>query len=160
MKVMRIMTLLSLAGLLVGCAGEKIVGKNIGIDEISEFYYTYDNINYNAFYQRYHFYVEEGRHMFFHETRQVEDGYGPATEKDTVKSGTIELSDEQWEEFFGFLKEGTVRKREESLEDGDSGPWFYLYWKGDRSEYQEFSFASYEKRLAFEAFCEQLAESV
>ena len=100
MKVMRIMTLLSLAGLLVGCAGEKIVGKNIGIDEISEFYYTYDNINYNAFYQVYHFYVEEGRHMFFHETRQVEDGYGPATEKDTVKSGTIELSDEQWEEFF------------------------------------------------------------
>ena len=98
--------------------------------------------------------------MFFHETRQVEDGYGPATEKDTVKSGTIELSDEQWEEFFDFLKEGTVRKREESLEDGDSGPWFYLYWKGDRSEYQEFSFASYEKRLAFEAFCEQLAESV
>ncbi len=46
-----------------------IEGTKAGIDDISDFYCTYENINYNAFYQRYCFFTYDGKHFFFHETR-------------------------------------------------------------------------------------------
>ena len=91
-----------LAFLAAGCvtfggtgrtAGARVVGEDIQIGDITEFYYTYENINYNAFYQRYRFYTEDGKHLFFHETRERKDDYGPATEKDTTLTGTAELTD-------------------------------------------------------------------
>ena len=133
------------------------VGRDVLTDDISEFYYTYENINYDAFYQRYRFYIEDGKHMFFHETRERPGEYGPADENDTTSIGTIELSDEQWSEFYDLVCGGVITGREDSAESGDSGPWLYLYWNGDKSEYQVFEFESYSKEIEFEQFCQQLA---
>lgn len=169
---MKKMTLLSLSFMtalcLFGCDKQetenlsdsdlKISDRKIPIDEITDFYYTYDNINFNAFYQRYRFYMEDGKHMFFHETREVKNDYGPATEENRTAYGNFELSTEEWQKAFELLKDGTVSKRVESTESGDSGPWMFIYWKNDKGKYQEYSFASYGDRLAFEEYCASLAE--
>jgi len=55
------------------------------------------------------------------------------------------------------VKGGKVEKRKEHLESGGSGPWLYLYWKGDKAKIQEFSFANLGKKTSFEEFCVKLA---
>ena len=134
-----------------------VVGKDIAYEDISDFYYTYENINYNANYLRYRFYLENGKRMFFYERRERPNDYGPATENDRTAMGTVELSDNDWSKFCGFVKDGVVVKRKDSAETGDSGPWLYLYWKKDKDVYREFSFSSYEQLLSFEDFCRSLA---
>lgn len=134
---------------------EKTAGKDFLLSDITEFYYTVSTSTDPPHYQRYRFYTEDGKHMFYHETR--EGGGWPQTEKDITASGTVTLTDDQWQRFLDLIKGGTVRKREESLDDGDSGPWLYLYWNGDKSKYQEYSFPSYGDLLAFEEFCFVLA---
>ena len=129
------------------------VGSDIEADDITEFYYTVENINYNASYLRYRFYSQDGKHMFFFEKRERPNDYGPTTDKDTIAKAEFELSDDQWNEFFDLVKDGTVRKRHTSAESGDTGPWLYLYWKGDKGEYQEYTFQSEQKLLEFEDFC-------
>ena len=157
-------SLLTGCGVGKGCigmsllGGEKIVGKNIKFEDITDFYYTEENINFGAYYQRYRFFVEEGKHMFFHETRERKDDYGPCTKEDTTRIGTIELTDEQWSKFTDLVSGGTVTARKDSAEAGGRGPWLYLYWKNDKSKYQEFSFESYETQARFEEFCISLAE--
>ncbi len=136
---------------------EMIVGTDIAYDDITDFYYTKENINYNACYQRYRIYTEDGMHLFFHETRERKDDYGPCTEEDTTLTGTIELSDGQWMQFIDLIKGGTVRSREDSADTGARGPWLYLYWKNDKSKYQQFSFESYETEKKFEEYCVLLA---
>ena len=132
---------------------EYVVGKDITIDEINEFYDTYYNINFNALYQRYYFYVQDGKHFFYHEKREKKNDYGPLNEEDITESGTIELDDETWNAFFEYLKDGTIIKRQESDEDGDAGPWYYLYWDKDKGEIQEYHFVSYGREKEFEQFC-------
>ena len=134
-----------------------VVGTDIKMDDINDFYYTEENINYDAYYQRYRFYVEDGKHFFFNETRERKDDYGPCTEQDTTQIGTIELTDDQWRQFCDLVSGGTVKAREESADSGDSGPWLYLYWTNDKSKYQKFSFGSYGDEKAFEEFCLSLA---
>ena len=151
--------------LLTGCAakpaspkagrGEKLVGTDITIGDVTEFYYTVSTSTNPPHYQRYRFYVEDGKYMFFHEKR--EGDHWPLTEDDATVTGTVELTEAEWEEFFGCLRGGTVVKRTESLDSGSSGPWLYLYWDGDKSKYQEFSFASLAERAAFKELCEKLA---
>lgn len=136
--------------------GVCVVGTDIDAEDITEFYYTVDAPLAVSFYQRYRFYTEDGKHLFFHETR--EGGSWPMDESYTTKSGTVELSEQDWNAFFEILKNGTVRAREEDLSTGGSGPWLYLYWKGDQGKYQEFTFADYGSRLSFEAYCEALAD--
>ncbi|MBQ8954266.1 MAG: hypothetical protein IJ048_09130 [Clostridia bacterium] len=136
---------------------EWTVGTDIGFDDITEFYYTYDASTDPPHYQRYRFYRENGATLFYHETR--EGGGWPQTEADITVSGTVTLSEEQTLYFHACLEGGTVRGREESLDDGDAGPWTYLYWNGDQGSYQEFSFASWEKRIEFEDFCAALRDS-
>ena len=143
---------------LFGCGSEFTVGKDVKIEDITEFYYTCENINYNANYLRYRFYVEDEKHMFYVERRERPGDYGPATEDDITLQGSFELTDEEWEAFFDCLKEGTVEKRKEHLETGDSGPWTFLYWKKDKGDIQEFTFASVEARFGFEELCEGLEE--
>ncbi|MBQ6478686.1 MAG: hypothetical protein IJI44_04870 [Erysipelotrichaceae bacterium] len=135
---------------------EMIVGKDIKIDDINEFYFTWSGSTYPPEFQRYRFYVESDRHYFYHETR--EGDHWPLTENDITVHGTLELSDEEWEKFFDGLKGSRVKAREENLDSGDSGPWLYLYWKGDCSKYQELSFPSWEQRNLFEAYCIELKE--
>lgn len=132
---------------------ERTVGKDILSEDITDFYYTVENINYDAFYQRYRFYTENGEHIFFHETRERKDDYGPCTEEDTTLTGTIALTEEEWARFYDLVVGGIVKDREDSAEAGGTGPWLYLYWKGDKSKYQQFSFASYGKEKEFEEFC-------
>lgn len=139
-------------------SGEKIVGKDIQKEDITDFYYTVSNINYDAFYQRYWFYIEDGKHIFFHETRERKNDYGPCTEDDTTLIGTIELTDDQWDEFYDFVIGGKVKAREESADSGSEGPWLYLYWTNDKSKIQQFSFESYEKQKRFEDYCKTLVQ--
>ena len=140
-----------------GCRGERTVGKNVALEDVTDFYYTYENINFNAVYLRYRLYIEDVEYRFFHERREVKDDYGPAGEKDTVSKGTVTLTEEEWNGFLACLRDGTVKKRSESAESGDSGPWTYLYWKGDRGVWQEFSFASREAESSFTELSEKLA---
>ncbi|MBP3891928.1 MAG: hypothetical protein J6D29_07125 [Solobacterium sp.] len=134
-----------------------VVGKDIPQQDIKEFYHTYSNINFNAKYQRYYFYVENGQPMFFHETRERPNDYGFLTEEDTTKKGSFALTKEEWDQFYSLIQNGTVEKRKESNETGDAGPWMYLYWTKDQDQYQEYHFPSYEQAKEFEAFCIELS---
>lgn len=143
--------------LLLVLAGnrERTVGKHIAPEEITEFFYTEASSAYPPGYQRYRFYTEAGKTFFYHETR--EGLHWPLTEEDISCSGSVQLSEEAWARFMDCLRGGSVRKRGENAESGGSAPALYLYWKGDRAKYQEFSFASPDKLRAFEALCAELA---
>ena len=130
-------------------------GKQIAPEDITDFYYTVDASTDPPHYQRYRFYTEDGAYWFCHETR--EGGGWPQTEADITASGLMQLSEDEWNAFFTLIAGGEVRNREEDLNDGDSGPWTFMYWNGDQGTMQEYSFISYEARLNFEAFCEALA---
>ena len=151
------MSLLLSGVLSPGQREDFVVGTDISPSDITDFYYTYDASTAPPHYQRYRFYAENGRHFFFHETR---DGGGwPQTEEDVTFSGTLALTEDQWSDFYALLLDGTVSPRRESLSDGDAGPWLYLYWTGDGGSIQEYAFPSYGARLDFEAYCEDLAQT-
>jgi len=153
--------------LLMGCAGAgwsfsdilpgngpKVVGADITMKDITEFYYTYATSTNPPDYQRYHFYVKDGAYMFYHEKR--EGNHWPLRETDITVSGKKELSQEEWTAFFNCISGGKVEKRKEHLESGGSGPWLFLYWKGDKSKFQEFNFANWNKKASFEEMCVKL----
>ncbi|MBO4686022.1 MAG: hypothetical protein J5628_05150 [Lachnospiraceae bacterium] len=137
---------------------EFVVGKDIAKEDILQFYFTYDSSTYPPEFQRYRFYTEGGKLLFYHEKR--EGDHWPLSESDATVTGTRELSAAEWDTMFSFLCGGTARAREEHLESGGRGPWLFLYWKGDRGKIQEFTFASYEKQREFEAFCVALKGEV
>lgn len=145
-----------LCGLFLCASAEAVVGQDIAEGDISDFYYTYDESFYPPFYLRYRFYIEDGKKMFFNETRQ--GGGWPQTEKDVVAHGVKELTDSEWTAFFECIRGGRVNGRSEELLDGDDGPWMYIYWTGDEGSVQEFSFASLGQRIAFEQMCSDLAQ--
>lgn len=147
---------LVIAGALLVLAGNRarVVGRDIAAADITEFFYTRSSSVNPPEYQRYRFRVEDGTYTFYHEKR--EGAHWPLTESDITVSGTVELSGKEWTEFMECLNGGTVKKRGESAEAGGSGPWLYLYWKGDRAKYQEFSFSSLEAKRSFEEFCAEL----
>ena len=139
---------------------EFMVGKDIERHNILDFYYTYENINFDASYQRYHIYKEkDGRHFFFHETRERKGEYGPTTPADATKRETIEMTDEQWKKFYELICDGTVKEHVETADAGGSGPWYYLYWDKDKEKYREYKFPSYEAEKAFLEFCETTANT-
>ena len=155
------MIMLCCLALFGGCgksSGETVTDRNIPSGDVTEFYYTVENINYGAFYQRYRFYREDDKYLFYHETRESPDDYGPTTEEDITESGTVELSEEEWKEFLSFLKDGRVSARTDSAESGGSGPWMFIYWKNDKGKYQVFDFSSPAERGGFEEFCAGLAQ--
>ena len=141
---------------MAACA-EFIVGRDLSGDDIQNFDYVYDAPFAESVYQRYRFYTEEGSRFFCHESRQ--GGSWPLTEENTVASGTVELTEAQWNAFFELLRGGTVNEPDNEVLDGDSGPWMHLYWAEDEGKYREFSFASYDKMLEFEEFCSGLAQN-
>ena len=136
--------------------GPKTVGTDIAMKDITEFYYTYATSTNPPNYQRYHFYIKDGAYMFYHEKR--EGKHWPLTEKDISVSGRKVLSQEEWKTFFNCVNGGKVEKRKEHLESGGSGPWLFLYWKGDKSKIQEFTFANRNKKVFFEEMCIKLAQ--
>lgn len=126
-------------------------------DGISEFYYTYENINYNAEYLRYLFYIEDNVPYFYYEKRECPNDYGPATEEDIIAQGTLELSEEQWSTFAAFIEEGSYAPKKDSAVSGDRGPWTYIYFQKNPKKQLEFEFASWERLAEFESFCAEMA---
>jgi hypothetical protein len=152
---------------LMGCTGEaksisdllpgngpKVVGQDIKMGDITEFYFTYSSSTNPPEFQRYHFSVKDGVHRFYHEKR--EGNHWPLRETDITVSGTKELSQDDWQTFFNYIKDGKVEKRKEHLESGGRGPWLFLYWKGDKGKFQEFAFPSWSAQKSFEDFCIKL----
>ncbi len=137
---------------------ETVTNMKIPVEDISEFFYTSENINFNASYQRYRFFKEDGKYMFFHEAREKPGEYGPTTKDDVTDSGTFELNAEEWNDFLAFLKDGKVSERKNSGESGGSGPWTFIYWKNDKGKYQVFEFPTYDSRVRFEEYCRSLAQ--
>ena len=127
--------------------------------DIVDFYYTYDWVGYNAKYQRYRFYIEDGQYLFYHESRGTENDYGWNSPDDVISSGTLTLDIYEWADFLAYLKGGSIKTPEESIEDGDSGPWMYLYYKSHGNiERKEFFFSSAAQQLSFEDHCRLLME--
>ena len=169
-RLVMVLSILLCALSLAGCAsgeGSDVklfqktfeVGKDIERYNITEFYYTYENINYDAFYQRYHVYkTDYGTPYFTHITRERKNDYGPTTPEDTVKSVTIEMTDEQWKKFYELISGGTVAEREDTADSGDSGPWYYLYWDKDKEKYREYTFESPAAEKALKEFFVSLAD--
>ena len=135
---------------------EMRVGTEIPFDAVSDFYYTYASSTFPPEYQRYRFYRESGKCFFYHETR--EGAHWPLGEEDATLTGTLELSQAEWDAFCSLLRDGAARVRQEHLESGDAGPWLYIYWTGGEKEGREFTFAS-GAPFDFEEFCEKLRES-
>lgn len=144
---------------LTGCIGNKTyhVGKDIKIDDINEFWYTYSSSTNPPEYQRWRFYKENGNLYFYHEKR--EGDHWPLTEEDVTVNGTVTLSEEQWNALFACIDGGSVTRRTESTAAGGAGPFLYLYWKNDGAKIQEYSFADYGKQKEFEALCQGLEEA-
>lgn len=138
--------------------GEKVVGKKITEDKFKDFYYTYATTVNPPEFQRYRFYMEDGKAFFYHEKREGNNVF--LTEDDITVSGTKELSGEEWAFFWNLIDGGSVRKRQENTQSGGSGPWLYLYWNGDKDICQEFTFKEYETVYEFEEFCKGLVESM
>lgn len=152
-----VLAALSLPGCGTGDAGHRrTVGTEVALEDVTDFYCTWDASTDPPSYQRYRFYVEDGSYRFFHEKR--EGDHWPLTEADATVTGTVELSGEDWAAFFDCLKGGTVEDRREDTSSGGSGPWLYLYWKGDKGRCQAYSFPSYGAQEEFTAFCQALAE--
>ena len=133
---------------------ERVVGVDIAAEDITEFFYTYSSSTYPPDYQRYRLYKENGIYKFYHEKREGQDW--PLTEAHITISGSVELSEEEWKEFLSCINGGKVKERNQESETGGSGPWLYLYWKGDGGKYQEFSFLTVNEKNSFEEFCEEL----
>ena len=96
---------------------EKIEGTKVHLGDVNDFYYTYEWVGYNAEYQRYRFFVEDGKYKFYHEARKIEGDYGWASEKDITSQGTVELTEDEWAQFLGTIRTGELKKPKESLED-------------------------------------------
>lgn len=160
MKKLPIIIASSIAAIgALGCMlfnNKKIVGKTITEEDFKEFYYTYSTTVNPPEFQRYRFYIEDGKKMFYHEKREGNKTF--LTEEDITVTGVRELSSEEWEKFWNYITGGTVENRKEDTSTGGSGPYLYLYWNGDKNKCQEFTFASLEKKTGFEAFCETLKQ--
>ena len=74
------MAALVCAMIFFGGNGSKIVGKNIKINDINDFYYTLDGSTNPPYFHRYRFYKEEGKYFFYHEKR--EGDHWPLTDGD------------------------------------------------------------------------------
>lgn len=161
MKKMIVVILISLSVAVICALGwlfvsndPKIVGKTIQEDDFKEFYYTYSTTVNPPEFQRYRFYVENEKKMFYHEKREGDKVF--LTEEDITVSGNRELTAEEWAKFWSYISGGTVDNRQDSTNSGGAGPWLYLYWNGDKDKCQEYTFADLQKKMEFEKFCMEL----
>ena len=160
---------------------EYIVGADVTREEMTEFWFTRSGSTNPPTFQRYEILCEGGKWFLYHETR--EGDHWPLEESDVTVSGKIELTETECDELWTLLSGGKVTRRQEDTSAGGDGPWLYLYWKegsgeddasgvepgegdasgdggkatvvdgGDVSEFQEYTFASFEKQKEFEDWC-------
>ena len=132
----------------------KMTQADIYLEEITDFYYTAANTENSSGYLRYRFYVKDGSYFFSFDKRDANGNYAAA--EGESGSGNVSLGTEERLAFFKLIQNGNVKARDESSENGGSGPWMYLYTE----KYPDglvFHFASATEQTAFEAYCAELA---
>ena len=115
MKKMDVLFILLIAAFLVvflvACASPLVVGDDIKLDQISDFYYTIDASTNPPFLLRYRVYTVDGVHTFYHEERSGD--HWPQTDNDATVIEKREMTEEEWDSFC----------KESLLANG----WFFLY---------------------------------
>lgn len=134
----------------------KMTQADIYLEEITDFYYTAANIENSSGYLRYRFYVKDGSYFFSFDKRDANGNYAAAEGESGSGAGNVSLGTEERLAFFKLIQTGSIKARDESSENGGSGPWMYLYTE----KYPDglvFHFASATEQTAFEAYCAELA---
>lgn len=134
----------------------KMTQADIYLEEITDFYYTAANPENSSGYLRYRFYVKDGSYLFSFDKRDANGNYAAAEGESGSGAGNVSLGTEERLAFFKLIQTGSIKARDESSENGGSGPWMYLYTE----KYPDglvFHFASATEQTAFEAYCAELA---
>ena len=134
----------------------KMTQADIYLEEITDFYYTAANTENSSGYLRYRFYVKDGSYFFSFDKRDANGNYAATEGEGGSGAGNVSLGTEERLAFFKLIQTGNVKARDESSENGGSGPWMYLYTE----KYPDglvFHFASATEQTAFEAYCAELA---
>jgi len=134
----------------------KMTQADIYLEEITDFYYTAANAENSSGYLRYRFYMKDGSYFFSFDKRDANGNYAAAEGESGSGAGNVSLGTEERLAFFKLIQNGNVKARDESSENGGSGPWMYLYTE----KYPDglvFHFASATEQTAFEAYCAELA---
>ena len=134
----------------------KMTQADIYLEEITDFYYTAANAENSSGYLRYRFYVKDGSYLFSFDKRDANGNYAAAEGESGSGAGNVSLGTEERLAFFKLIQNGNIKARDESSENGGSGPWMYLYTE----KYPDglvFHFASATEQTAFEAYCAELA---
>lgn len=134
----------------------KMTQADIYLEEITDFYYTAANTENNSGYLRYRFYVKDGSYFFSFDKRDANGNYAAAEGESGSGAGNVSLGTEERLAFFKLIQTGSIKARDESSENGGSGPWMYLYTE----KYPDglvFHFASATEQTAFEEYCAELA---
>ena len=134
----------------------KMTQADIYLEEITDFYYTAANTENSSGYLRYRFYVKDGSYFFSFDKRDANGNYAAAEGESGSGAGNVSLGTEERLAFFKLIQNGNVKARDESSENGGSGPWMYLYTE----KYPDglvFHFASATEQTAFEEYCAELA---
>lgn len=132
----------------------KMTQADIYLEEITDFYYTAANAENSSGYLRYRFYVKDGSYFFSFDKRDANGNYAAA--EGESGAGNVNLGTEERLAFFKLIQNGNIKARDESSENGGSGPWMYLYTE----KYPDglvFHFASATEQTAFEEYCAELA---
>ena len=134
----------------------KMTQADIYLEEITDFYYTAANTENSSGYLRYRFYVKDGSYFFSFDKRDANGNYAAAEGEGGSGAGNVSLGTEERLAFFKLIQTGSIKARDESSENGGSGPWMYLYTE----KYPDglvFHFASATEQTAFEEYCAELA---
>jgi len=134
----------------------KMTQADIYLEEITDFYYTAANTENSSGYLRYRFYVKDGSYLFSFDKRDANGNYAAAEGESGSGAGNVSLGTGERLACFKLIQNGNVKARDESSENGGSGPWMYLYTE----KYPDglvFHFASATEQTAFEAYCAELA---
>lgn len=134
----------------------KMTQADIYLEEITDFYYTAANTENSSGYLRYRFYVKDGSYLFSFDKRDANGNYAAAEGESGSGAGNVSLGTEERLAFFKLIQNGNVKARDDSSENGGSGPWMYLYTE----KYPDglvFHFASATEQTAFEEYCAELA---
>ena len=134
---------------------EMIVGQTVKQMDINEFYYTVDKSTNPPEFFRYYFHKENEKWIFHFEKREAD--HWPLTEADITEVCDVNLSDAEAEEFFSYINNGKITKRSDAPLDS-SGPYLFIYWNGDKGDYQVFEFEAYSQQKEFEVFCRSLIQ--
>ena len=137
-------------------SGKYEVGEGIPKEDITEFTYTISNSTNPPRYEQYRFFMEDGAYRFSFVQENVAGDTGSRSGELASASGTLELTDTEWDELYDCLEGGSAKKKEEdrNAETGGTYYTYQLYWNGDREKYRKFSFASSRRESEFEALCE------